>query len=201
VTAFSLPRRDRAYAVGEHGMVFRYRVVPVETTVAHAVASPAMPGIPTALATEVTKLEAQFSALDGVVQSAPESPSSSPGDPSGRTDSAGGAALLGSADAPPSAFVAGCCGKRLSTLELLLKAVGGIVPDFLSKYKNLNLLAQGLRTASVLPETAASLKSAFRSFRSSTDRAAATTALTEVKTVLAGLKAAVDTALQKPQPQ
>ncbi len=193
VRGFSLPRRDRAYAVGDHGMAYRYRVVPVETVVAKAVDAPVMPGFPMTLATNVEQLDGQFAALDGFVQSAADAPAPAGGAASGAAGAGGDFA-----QSPPSAFVTGCCGKRLGALELVLKAVGGIVPDFISKYKNLNLLAQGLRTAAALPEMNDSLRNAFRSFRSAPDRATAMTALSGVKNVLATLKAAVDTALQKP---
>lgn len=43
VRAFSLPRRDRAYVVGDHGMIYRYRVVPVETKIPGELPAPAMP--------------------------------------------------------------------------------------------------------------------------------------------------------------
>ncbi len=212
VWTFSLPRRDRAYVVGDHGMIYRYRVVPSETVVAKALPAPAMPGIPTTLATDVTQLDGQFSALDGFVQSAPDAGNvgaraggapgagagggvPSPGAPGG----ASGAAAGDFAQSAPSAFVAGCCGKRLSALELVLKAVGGIVPDFLAKYKNMNLLAQGLRTAAALPEMSDSLRAAFKTFRTAPDRPTAATALSGLKGILASLKAAVDTALQKPK--
>jgi photosystem II stability/assembly factor-like uncharacterized protein len=45
VTAFSLPRPNRGYAVGEHGMVYRYRVIPAtEPTPPKAFEGPVMPG-------------------------------------------------------------------------------------------------------------------------------------------------------------
>jgi hypothetical protein len=75
--------------------------------------------------------------------------------------------------------------------------VGGIVPDFISKYKNLNLLAQGLRTAAALPEMTDSLRTAYRSFRTAGDRPQAASALAGLKGIILGLKAAVDTAFQK----
>jgi photosystem II stability/assembly factor-like uncharacterized protein len=201
VTGFSLPHRDAAFVVGDHGMIYRYRVVPAETVVAKSLPAPAMPGMATTLASNVTQLDGQFAALDGFVQSAGDAPAQ----PAGGAAAAGAASGAAGADrdfaqSPPSAFVTGCCGKRLSALELVLKAVGGIVPDFISKYKNLNLLAQGLRTAAALPEMSDSLRNAFRSFRSAPDRSTAMTALAGVKSVLANLKAAVDTALQKPAP-
>jgi len=45
VNAFSLPRSDRGYVVGDHGMVYRYRVVPADFTVAHGINAPVMPKI------------------------------------------------------------------------------------------------------------------------------------------------------------
>ena len=38
----SLPARDRGYAVGEHGMVYRYRVVPVDYTAKGMLAAPSL---------------------------------------------------------------------------------------------------------------------------------------------------------------
>jgi photosystem II stability/assembly factor-like uncharacterized protein len=43
VEAFSLPRSDRGYVVGEHGMIYRYRVVPVAYEVPHMIGAPVMP--------------------------------------------------------------------------------------------------------------------------------------------------------------
>lgn len=40
---FSFPRRDRAYVVGPHGMIYRYRIVPASYTVAHMLPAPLMP--------------------------------------------------------------------------------------------------------------------------------------------------------------
>ena len=44
VDAFSLPRSDRGYVAGVHGMIYRYRVVPVEYSVPHGINAPVMPG-------------------------------------------------------------------------------------------------------------------------------------------------------------
>jgi photosystem II stability/assembly factor-like uncharacterized protein len=45
VRAFSFPRRDRAYIVGDNGMVFRYSVVPASRSLGpNDIAAPAMPG-------------------------------------------------------------------------------------------------------------------------------------------------------------
>jgi photosystem II stability/assembly factor-like uncharacterized protein len=42
VNDFSLPKPDRGYIVGEHGMVYRYRVVPIEYTSKGMISAPAM---------------------------------------------------------------------------------------------------------------------------------------------------------------
>lgn len=42
VGAFSLPKRDRGYVVGDHGMVYRYRVVPVDYTAKGMIDAPMM---------------------------------------------------------------------------------------------------------------------------------------------------------------
>jgi len=43
VEAFSFVSRDRGYAVGDHGMVYKYRVVPIDYTSKGMLAAPAMP--------------------------------------------------------------------------------------------------------------------------------------------------------------
>ena len=56
--AYSFPRRDRAYVVGDDGMVFRYRVVPVSApTGPNVAAAPAMPGFESPLDDQVAQLE------------------------------------------------------------------------------------------------------------------------------------------------
>ncbi len=42
---FNFPRRDRAYVIGPHGMIYRYRVVPANYTAANAIEAPLMPGV------------------------------------------------------------------------------------------------------------------------------------------------------------
>ncbi len=43
VKAFSLPRRDRGYLVGDHGMIYRYRIVPITYTAKGMLDAPIMP--------------------------------------------------------------------------------------------------------------------------------------------------------------
>lgn len=41
---FAFPRRDSAYVIGPHGMIYRYRIVPASYAAAHALEAPMMPG-------------------------------------------------------------------------------------------------------------------------------------------------------------
>ena len=167
-------------------MIFRYRVVPVSATdvAPAALAAPAMPGLPMALGSDVTQLQTQIATIDSGAAAFVM-----PTNPAPATDAASNGM---------TPFVAGCCGKRLSTLELLFTAVTNIVPDFTGKYRNLNLLTQGLRTAASLPDAATAVRSALNAFRTATDRASAQGALAQIKAALASLHSASDTALQLP---
>jgi hypothetical protein len=42
VKAYSFPTRQRAYVVGDHGMVYRYRVVPIDYAVKNIIDAPMM---------------------------------------------------------------------------------------------------------------------------------------------------------------
>ncbi len=43
VKAYSFPARQRAYVVGDHGMVYRYRVVPIDYAGKNIIDAPMMP--------------------------------------------------------------------------------------------------------------------------------------------------------------
>jgi len=45
VVSFSLPTRDRGYVVGDHGMIYRYRVVPADYTSKGMIEAPMMPAV------------------------------------------------------------------------------------------------------------------------------------------------------------
>lgn len=63
VNAFSFPRRDRGYAVGDHGMVFRYRVVPAAEPTPNALEGPVMPEFGPGLEGAVGRAQAGLEAL------------------------------------------------------------------------------------------------------------------------------------------
>ena len=69
VNGFSLPRRDTGYFVGEHGMVYRYRIVPTTYTAANIINAPLMPGLDSPLNGEVATLKADVNDLTTQMQS------------------------------------------------------------------------------------------------------------------------------------
>jgi photosystem II stability/assembly factor-like uncharacterized protein len=48
VVAFSFPSRQRAYVVGQHGMIYRYRIVPIDYAGKNIIDAPMMPAAPAA---------------------------------------------------------------------------------------------------------------------------------------------------------
>ena len=201
-SAFSLPRRDRAYVVGDHGMVFRYRVVAAGSAPPKSIIAPAMPGFSTALDSSTAQMELQLASFDSLVQTMPDTGAAS-------SSSAGGGAAADAGgfvqdttmafiQSPPGVFSAACCGKPLGKFDLVLQAAGTVLPDFLSRFRNLNLLVQAIRTGSQLPQTLGGVRAAYRSFRMASDRSSASAALEQLKLALSGLRASVDTATQAP---
>jgi len=103
VTAFTLPRRDRAYVVGNHGMIYRYRVVPIEFTAAGALDAPAMPAYGGAIVPQLQQMQTQVTALQTQISTAAASGSSASGVPAGIA-SGTGAAPSGSNASSTSGF-------------------------------------------------------------------------------------------------
>ena len=211
--AYSLPRRDRAYIVGTGGMIFRYRVVPVsQPLVANAAVAPAMPPFETALDEQVAQLEDILEDIAAEVKSA--SDAKQPAEPAGGATpdpfNADSLAAVDSAAAwnepfeaplpPPSGFTATCCRKSFSRLEITLAALSNTLPDFIGKYKNLNLLLAAIRMGAELPDDYRALKGDLRAFRRAQDKESAQAALTGVLQALSALKQTTAISLQKELP-
>lgn len=188
--AWSFPRRDRAYVVGDHGMVFRYSVVPSSASVpAGSVPAPAMPAFASPLDDQVASLET----VVGEVAAAVEQMPAAPGAAAVETPAAPGA------DAPTSALVGACCGKPVNKLQAILDLVVKSLPSFAEKFKNTNLLAAGFRMISIMPSELGTLRGAVKSFKGAQDKESAKTALEQVVAAAASLKTSTTLAFQKPQ--
>ena len=239
VNAFSIPRRDRGFAVGDHGMVYRYRLVRAAEQGSGAISAPAMPGFDTELGPKAQALDDFIETLEASVEkmsggagekgsAGTDAASTAVGDAAGagnpdsvdvaRRATAGRAAAAeatgsastegassgttsgSSATTPASSFVQRCCGKNLSTWSLLWTAFQDMVPQFVSQYKNANLLGAGLRMLVVLPGRMQEADAAFRTFKRSANKADAKSNVAQLSAAIAALKQGVSFALQKELP-
>src|SRR5690242_11751933 len=193
VNAFSLPRRDRGYAVGGHGMIYRYRLVSQSVATAGVLAAPTMPAFDAGVLDTVNALGAAVRQLAQAVDSAAAAPSgesAKTASPSADDSSKGTTSLSGEpASGNPSAFVSRCCARSLPKLRLALVAVSTLLPQFLERFRNVNLVAVGLRMLSELPARLRAVSVAYRDFSHSQDKSSA-------KTAVAQLAAAVDSLTQ-----
>ncbi|MCC7134108.1 MAG: hypothetical protein IT352_15730 [Gemmatimonadales bacterium] len=212
--AVSLPRRDRGYVVGDHGMVFRYRVVPAaQATPPEVLTTAAMPGFSSALADQVGELDRLVDSLQVYVQQLPAAAGApgTPGQPAAAGDTTAGAmtlapfpfdsaAPLDAALPPLTGFAADCCAKRFSRLEAILGAIAGSLPQLISKNRNSNLLLAAVRMVADLPGQFRSVKGGLAAFRTASDQATAIAALGQVTGVIETLKAQANAAVQRDLP-
>ena len=174
VNAFSLPRRDRGYAVGDHGMIFRYRLVPVSYSAPHAIDAPIVGTVSSSLDEQVDQLATATQSLVG----------------------SGGSGTTAAAT-PNKTTAAPSGGNMLAKIQALLDAVGASVPQFLSRYRNLNLVFEGARTSASLPGWFKTVKEGFATFRSASDKTAAAGALAEIVSAADSLRTETRLAFQK----
>jgi photosystem II stability/assembly factor-like uncharacterized protein len=172
--ALSLPRRDVAYLVGDHGMIYRYRALAEGGAIPeNGVAAPAMPAV-------LQVMEEQAAAIEAAVAEV-------------------GAALDQAAEgaAPSPQFTASCCGKPVKTMDVLLEQVVQSLPQFVARFRNTNLLQAGLRMLTALPGGLGELREAYQQFRQAPDKAAAKEALTRLGAAATGLHQSVRIAFQE----
>ncbi len=207
VHAFSLPRRDRAYVVGNHGMIYRYRVVPAtEEVAANAIPAPAMPLLDSPLDEQVEELDSEVEALEKAMAEAP-TPEAAPAE--GQTEAGAEAPTQEAAPAEGQAEASseepGWVDKQYSDkveqIETTLEAVTAEVPKFTGKYRNLNLILAGLQMVGQLFGQAQSLKDSFQALRQARDPKSAMAALTELTAQVDAIKQSTKAAFQKPVQQ
>lgn len=174
--AWSFPRRDRAYLVGDHGMVYRYRVVPTADRVAAAaLPAPVMPGIESDLDEQVPELEGFVQDLTVAVDQAPASPASGSSAP----------------------FVSSCCGEKVNRFDAVLSLVLQSLPAFVSRFKNTNLLTTGLLMLSTMPTQLGDVSGAYNEFKQAPNKEGAQAALARLVTALSSLRQSTLAAFQR----
>ena len=215
VRAFSFPRRDRAYFVGDNGMVFRYSVIPASRPLGpNAIAAPAMPGFETALDDQVAQLEQAVGELRTLLNTggSPAAGGSQTSDATAGVSTVGSDAVgstagggssaesLGAPLPPASPFAANCCKNGFSRLEVILGALSKTLPEFIGKYRNMNLLLAAVRMGAELPDEYRSVKNGLGAFRKAQDKEGATAALASVTAALSAFKQTTAVSMQKELP-
>ena len=174
VHAFSLPRRDRAYVVGNHGMIYRYSVIPgAEPTPPTAMEAPAMPTFESELDDRVETVDTQFETLEDQIEQAAQ------------------------AAADTVVVVDACCLQSMNKLQTTVDALTPLVPQFLGKYRNVNLIIAGLQFLGVLPDRLAQVKAALKNLRAARGPTATAAALTELSGSIDALALTTRQAFQK----
>jgi photosystem II stability/assembly factor-like uncharacterized protein len=187
VSAFSLPRRDRGYAVGPHGMIYRYRTIPASEPVPpKAIISPAMPAFASELDDEVADAGKELDQLKEELSEAAQQASADTSAKPVADDS--------------TAFVEACCAKSVNELQATVDALTPLVPRFFAKYRNVNLIIAGLQFLGLLPDHLAAVKVALHNLRGAKGAVAASAALAEVAAAIDSLRRTTRYAFQQEAP-
>lgn len=204
---FSFPRRDRAYVVGDHGMVYRYRVVPISYTAKGMIDAPLMPtyggpllGDLQDMKTQVAALKAKLSAREGAAASSvsygpraihgggPDAEDSTDfsteGPQPGQSAPGQGGFVQDTSNVPPSPFVQNCCAPQVQSMQSSFGSFSQEVPSFGSRFRSLNLVMAGLNLAANLLGKKNQIGNAFGAFKQALDSQSAATALNDLSTSL-----------------
>jgi photosystem II stability/assembly factor-like uncharacterized protein len=162
--AFSLPRRDVAYAVGDHGMIYRYRVLPETAAVAaKAIPAVAMPPLANGVIQQLVQVDSRLAALKTAAEK-------------------GGAAAADWMSANAT---------QLNQLEGAAEVVATGLPELGRKHRNLNLLSEGLKILGDLTGQGSGMKEAIASLRQAKDLNSISVALTGMHTQVAAAQTSV----------
>jgi photosystem II stability/assembly factor-like uncharacterized protein len=165
-TAFSFPRRDRAYAVGDHGMIYRYSVLDAAASVPpKALAAPAMPALDNAVLVQLAQLDTRIEKISAALQA-----------------SGGG-----------SDWASTTVGEQLTQLQTTVDTVATGVPAMGRKHRSLNLLTVGLQLLSDLSSQGSGLKESFTALRQSKDLNSLSMALQNLNGQVDSMKTSVQT--------
>lgn len=194
--AFSLPRRDRGYLVGEHGMIYRYRVAPATEVTADALTGPTMPVFASPLGDAAAKLADQVEVLRLQMAESAEASATV-----GAATNDAGTVADGEAGLDEDySFVADCCPEPLDELWTTFEATAVAVPDFLSRFRNLNQIIVALRWAAVLPHRLREIEAIVQAFNDAPDLVAATDALDRMDLAVQEFITATQQAFQQDVP-
>lgn len=168
VKSFSAPRRDRVFLIGDHGMVYRYRVVPADHTAKGIAAAPPVPGYGAELNVQIAGIQDNLRELQT------------------RASSAQGETLLKEAS-----FT-----EALAKLESGAGALSQQAPAFAQRHRNLNLLFVGSNMRDDLQGKTQGIREAVLAVKSASDLKTFTGALQDLDAKLQDTATAISTGFQ-----
>jgi photosystem II stability/assembly factor-like uncharacterized protein len=197
IQGFSLPRRNRAYVVGAHGMIFRYSVVPESYRSDNMIEVPAMPAYNSPLAMESEQIKKEVATLREKIhtklgvsaasnpgaggfqqdQSAATNPAGAQGGFEQSTSATPGGFQQSTPDASSAGLVDSCCDDVMTQLSQSVNTFSADVPKFCGVSRSLNLIIAGLQYASDLTTRTQSLKMELQSLHQAHDPQATLSAL------------------------
>lgn len=188
VNAMSVPRRDVAYAVAEHGMVYRYAIVKASQPLQrNEIAAPAMPAF-------ASELDERITQLQGIVKELATAVSSQEGSADTRTV----ATPAKNAELPAaSPYTTKCCARSFAKLDVTLGALSKSVQQVATQYRNLNLPFAGIRIGMELPALYAVVTGGLGDVAKAENADAARAALSASQNALSAFRKTADVALQK----
>jgi len=203
IHGFSIPRRDRIYVVGEHGMIYRYRIVPADYTTKGILDAPLMPAYGVPLAAQLQQMQTQVAALETKLGAAGAAVSTGSGALAPATGeftqdpaATGGGFAQAVSAAPLSLFLQGCCAAQLQDLQTSFTSVAQQVPSFSNQYRNLNLLFVGLNMRDDMMGRAKRMGDQFIVLKQAANSHAAVAALSELSGRIQGTNQAIATQFQ-----
>lgn len=206
---FNFPRRDRAYIIGPHGMIYRYRLVPVTYSAANTLDGPMM----SAFGAMELSAKADLIRRDIELLRAKLPQSSATGTAAGTgSPSAGNVSFSQSSDlsvqdasggfvqdtSPASAALGDCCSADLQQLQSDTAGFVTQVPTVTSQYRPLNLIIAGVQLANNLLNQGQNLWNQFRAFKHAANPTAASQALQQLSTALDTVQQTSSTGFQNP---
>ncbi len=210
---YSWPRRDRAYFVGNHGMIYHYRIVPASYTAPGIVDAPLMPAYGGALRTSLDQLTSQVTALQARLSAVAGSagPGNSGGSAPAPANALSAPSTANSTSANPasqdtnfsqdtsvaaSPTIQSCCGAQVQAMQNSVAAIGTQVPLFAGEFRNLNSLFAGLNMLPDLITKAQAIHTSFLALKQAADPQAAIAALQTLLTQVQAASQAIDSNFQ-----
>ena len=174
VKALSFPRRDVAYVIGAHGMIFRYRLVPEATPVsAKAIAAIPMPALDVGVIQQLAQAEQRLDSIEAVLEKSHDGVT-------GGSEPGGGVSWV-EANVP----------QQFPQLETTVESLSAGLPALGRRHRNLNLVMEGLKLLGELTGEGGGLKDAFAGLRKARDADSVSASLANLHAQLDAAKSSV----------